>query len=204
MRKLIFTAADGQAFDQGVRRVTQDVTVVAGARLALIRVADEVFLDRRVARHEAPLHAGREGRAAAAAQSRALHQVDDRIACRLVSQHLFPDVVAADLAVAVQFPGLVVLQRLEQQQVLFVCPFTHVMACGQTFHGVAATPEMQRRGTRRFGYLLISSRPIFCPVFGVSDTRGTRGRPSSWARRCRRRGTLLRSSGRCAGRACSR
>ena len=79
-----------------MRVVAQDVAIVAGAGLALVRVAHEVLLHRRVARHEAPLHAGRESRAAAAAQARSLHLVDDRFAGRLLAQDLLPDLVAAD------------------------------------------------------------------------------------------------------------
>ena len=65
-------AADRQALDQRVRVVAQDVAVVAGAGLALVGVAHQVLLHRRVARHEAPLDAGRKARAAAAAQARGL------------------------------------------------------------------------------------------------------------------------------------
>ena len=70
-------AADRHALDQRVRVVAQDVAVVAGAGLALVGIADDVFLARRVARHEAPLHAGRKARAAAAAQAGGLHLLDD-------------------------------------------------------------------------------------------------------------------------------
>ena len=59
-------AADRHALDHRVRVEAQDVAVVAGARLALVRVADDVLLAGGAARHEAPLHAGREARAAAA------------------------------------------------------------------------------------------------------------------------------------------
>ena len=43
-----------------VRVVAQDVAVLEGARLAFVGIADEVLLRRGIARHEAPLQAGRE------------------------------------------------------------------------------------------------------------------------------------------------
>src|SRR6185312_17022718 len=98
----------------------QDVAVVAGSRLALIGVADQVLLHRRVARHEAPLRTRREGGAAAAAQPRSLDRVDDRVARRLLPQDLLPYLVAADLAVGVERPRLLEVHRLEQQQVHFL------------------------------------------------------------------------------------
>ena len=75
-------AADRHALDERVRVVAQDVAIVAGAGLALVRVAHQVLLHRRVARHEAPLHAGGEARAAAAAQAGSLHGIDDLLARR--------------------------------------------------------------------------------------------------------------------------
>ena len=72
-RRVGGVGADRQSLDQRMRVVAQDVAIVAGARLALVRVAHEVLLDRRVARHEAPLRAGGKRRAAAAAQAGGLH-----------------------------------------------------------------------------------------------------------------------------------
>jgi hypothetical protein len=60
-----------------VRVVAQDVAVLEGARLALVGVADDVLLRRETARHEAPLQAGREAGAAAAAQRGLLQLGDD-------------------------------------------------------------------------------------------------------------------------------
>ena len=90
-------AADGHALDQRVRVVAQDVAVVAGAGLALVGVADDVLLHRRVARHERPLEARREAGAAAAAQARGLDHLDDLLARRLLGEDLLPGLVAADL-----------------------------------------------------------------------------------------------------------
>ena len=58
------------AFDHCVRVELHDVAVFAGAGLALIGIADQVLLTGELARHETPLQAGRETRAAASAQAR--------------------------------------------------------------------------------------------------------------------------------------
>src|SRR3972149_3800549 len=63
-------AGDDHAFDYAVRVVAQQVPVLAGARLALVRIAHQVFRARKLARHERPLEPGRETRAAAPAQGR--------------------------------------------------------------------------------------------------------------------------------------
>jgi hypothetical protein len=60
-----------------MRVVADDVAVLEGTRLAFVGIADEVFLARELARHEAPLQAGRETGAAAAAQARGLQVGDD-------------------------------------------------------------------------------------------------------------------------------
>src|ERR1700683_799786 len=58
--------------------------VFAGARLAFIRVAQNVFRFGYVLGDEAPLHAGREARAPTPAQIRLFYFVDD-----LLRSHLF-------------------------------------------------------------------------------------------------------------------
>ena len=63
-------AADDHALDQRVRVVAQDVAVLERPGLALVGIADDVLVAGEVARHEAPLEAGREARAAAPAQRR--------------------------------------------------------------------------------------------------------------------------------------
>ena len=175
-------AADGHALDHRVRVVAQDIAIMAGARLGLVRIAHGVFLHRRGARHEAPLHAGGERGAAAAAQTRRLHLVDDLLARRAFAQDFLPRLIAAELAITLQRPRLLVLERLEQHQILFVshqCP----------------PPEPAR---------LMSVRPGFCRWSRTSGSRETRDRPSSSERRCRRPGTPLRASGRYAHRRCFR
>ena len=52
----------------GVRVPLEEVAVLEGARLALVGVDDEVLGRRRALGDEAPLHAGREARAAQAAE----------------------------------------------------------------------------------------------------------------------------------------
>src|SRR5690606_6881868 len=110
------------ALDEGMRVVTQDVAVVAGAGLALVGVAHHVFLAGGVARHEAPLHAGRKARAAAAAQTRGLHFLDDLLGRDLLAQDALPGLVPVDLAVAGKLPRALEPefrpQRLEAHQVL--------------------------------------------------------------------------------------
>ena len=68
---------DGHAFDQQVRVVTQDVPVFARAGLAFVGITNDIFVAGKTARHEAPLQAGGEARAAAPAQGRQLHVGDD-------------------------------------------------------------------------------------------------------------------------------
>src|SRR5580693_8059394 len=53
--------------------------VLAGARLAFIGVAEDVFWLGRFLRHEAPFHSSREARAAAPAQIRFFYFVDHLI-----------------------------------------------------------------------------------------------------------------------------
>jgi hypothetical protein len=63
---------DRHPFDDDVRVEHQQVAVLAGAGLAFVGIADEVLGARELARHEAPLEAGRKACAAAAAQARRL------------------------------------------------------------------------------------------------------------------------------------
>jgi hypothetical protein len=60
-----------------VRVVAQDVAVLEGSRLALIRIAHHVLVAGKRARHETPLETGRETGTTAAAQNRFLDFVDD-------------------------------------------------------------------------------------------------------------------------------
>ena len=65
---------DDDALDQRVRVGHHQRDVLAGARLGLVGVDDEVVRLAVALRDEAPLHAGREARAAAAAQAGVLDQ----------------------------------------------------------------------------------------------------------------------------------
>jgi hypothetical protein len=75
-------ARDQAALDQRMRIVADDVAVLAGARLGLIAIHDEVgWTPVRIGLgHEAPLHAGREAGAAAATQAGLLQLLDDPVA----------------------------------------------------------------------------------------------------------------------------
>src|SRR5262249_40397780 len=73
-------AGEEAAFDQLMRVEAQYVAILAGARLALVRVDDEIARPVAGLRHEGPFETGREAGAAAAAQARGLHVVDDPVA----------------------------------------------------------------------------------------------------------------------------
>ncbi len=70
-----------RAFDQRMRVVAHDLAVLAGARLRLVGVYDQVMRPRRIdfLGHERPFHAGREARASATAQTGLLHLCDQRV-----------------------------------------------------------------------------------------------------------------------------
>ncbi len=61
---------DQRAFDQRMRVVAHDLAILAGSRLQLVRVDDEIMRTLRIdlLGHEGPFQAGGEARAAAAAQ----------------------------------------------------------------------------------------------------------------------------------------
>src|SRR3546814_12445430 len=61
---------DRHALDHRMRVVAQDVAILGGPGLGLVGVAEDVLLHAAVLGHEAPLQAGREACAAAAAQDR--------------------------------------------------------------------------------------------------------------------------------------
>src|SRR5881227_3648509 len=65
-----------------MRIVPHDLAILAGAGLGLVGVDDEIARPAvgRFLRHERPFQAGRESGAAAAAQARGLHLVDDPVA----------------------------------------------------------------------------------------------------------------------------
>ncbi len=74
-------AGDQRAFDQLVRIMADDLAILARTRFGFVGVDDQIARPIRVRRlrHEAPLHAGREPRAAATAQAAGLHRVDQPI-----------------------------------------------------------------------------------------------------------------------------
>ena len=74
------TASDQAAFDELVRVVTHDLSVLAGAWLAFVCVDDQVLWSAvRGLIHEAPLESGWKAGAAAASQARGLDLVDDPV-----------------------------------------------------------------------------------------------------------------------------
>ncbi len=106
-------AREQAALDQKMRIVPHDLAVLAGAGLGLVGIDDEIartavlgFLG-----HERPFHAGREARAAAAAQARRLHLVDDPVAA-LVDDRLGA-VPGAALARALEAPIVEAVEVLE-------------------------------------------------------------------------------------------
>src|SRR5262249_3512129 len=69
------------SFDQEMRIVPQNVAILAGPGLRLVGVDDEIVRPAvRLFRHERPFQPGGETGAAASAQARRLHFVDDAVA----------------------------------------------------------------------------------------------------------------------------
>src|SRR5690606_25341379 len=69
--------ADGNALYEEMRIEFHDLTIFECARLTLVRVTDEIHGPRIILWQEGPLRAGREARAAAPADVRFLHFMDD-------------------------------------------------------------------------------------------------------------------------------
>ena len=86
-------AGDRAPLDQQVRVALHQHVILERARLALVGVAGDVLRLGRVLEDELPLQAGREAGAAAAAQPRRLHLLDDVV--RLQRQRLAQPFVAA-------------------------------------------------------------------------------------------------------------
>src|SRR5215467_10404640 len=68
---------DDDAFDQLVRIAFHDDAILAGSRLAFVRVAAQINRLAGVLRYKTPFHARRETRAAAAAKTRSFGLFDD-------------------------------------------------------------------------------------------------------------------------------
>ena len=109
---------DGHALDQLMRVVAQDVTVLAGARLALVRIADQVLLARVLAGHKAPLEARREAGPAPPTQIGKLQLIDDVVGIRPLPQDFLPLAIAADAAIGRQGPRLIQMQGAEADRIL--------------------------------------------------------------------------------------
>ena len=187
-------AGDRHAFQHRVRIEAQDVAVLAGAGLGFVRIAQDVFLSRCAARHERPFHAGREARAAASAQRTLLQLVHDRGRIGLFSQDFFPRLPAAGLAVTVDRPRRIEMQRGVDDLVLLgfgtVCHIVFALVgAGHTRdrRTIASIAAMGR------SYRVISSHPECHRPSRASASRGSGHRPPSSARRSTPRGTLLPS-----------
>ncbi len=100
--------ADRHAFDQGMRVVANDVAILECARFAFIRIAHQVFLSRKLARHEAPLQAGRKTGAAASTQRRCLQFCYHLLRRDLVVEYALQGLIAAALDVVRQTPVLAI------------------------------------------------------------------------------------------------
>ena len=92
------------ALDERVRVGEHERDVLAGTRLGLVGVDDEVVRLAVVLRDEAPLHAGREAGAATAAQAGVLDQGDDVVGVHAEGHG--DHVVAAVTAVALERVGV--------------------------------------------------------------------------------------------------
>src|SRR5581483_11255611 len=135
---------DQDALEEHVRAVLHDVAVLRRARLGLVGVDDHVLGLGRVALDEAPLHARREARAAAAAKARGLDLVDDRRGLHL-EQSLAQRLVAAGLLLVdverVQVRGAeparqqVVLALARRAAELSHRPACALPACGEGWEG---------------------------------------------------------------------
>ena len=94
---------DQAALDQEMRVVPHDLAILAGAGFGLVGVDHEIMRPAvRLLGHERPFEPGREAGAAAAAQPRGLHLVDDPVAALL--QHRLGAVPGAARARAFEAP----------------------------------------------------------------------------------------------------
>ena len=93
-------SCDDDAFDDGVRIVLEDQAVFAGAGLAFVAVAENIFRFGRLLGHERPLHARGESRAAASAEGGVLDLVDDGV--RLHGERLLHGFIAVKFEIALE------------------------------------------------------------------------------------------------------
>ncbi len=96
-------AGDQATFDQQMRIVPHDLAVLAGAGLGLVGIDHEIMRAAvGLLGHERPFQPGREAGAAAPAQARVLHLVDDPVAALL--QHRLGAVPGTACARAFEAP----------------------------------------------------------------------------------------------------
>ncbi|AKU67404.1 hypothetical protein ADJ79_09595 [Ottowia sp. oral taxon 894] len=62
-------SSDSHPFNNNMRVMHQNFTILAGSRLAFVRVANQKLVARKLPWHEAPFEASRETRAATATQA---------------------------------------------------------------------------------------------------------------------------------------
>src|SRR5207248_10916319 len=110
---------DQAALDEQVRIVPPDLAVLAGTGFGFIGIDDEVARPPVLAlfRHERPLQAGRETRAAASALAGRLHLVDERIASALKDR--LGIVPGAAPARALEAPVVEAVEILEDAVLVF-------------------------------------------------------------------------------------
>ena len=89
---------DHDTFNDRVRIMFENQAVFAGARLALVAVAEHIFRLGRLLRDKGPLHSRTESGAAPSAQAGVLHLIDDRV--RAHAHSLLHGFVAVELEIA--------------------------------------------------------------------------------------------------------
>src|SRR5690606_37179173 len=112
--------ADQRALDDLVRRPADQLAVLEGTRLGLVGVDEQVVRLAIVLGHEAPLDAGREAGAAAAAQPALLDHLDDLVAAH--GEGLLERGVTAALLPAGEGAGLRIAERIAHNARLPLVP----------------------------------------------------------------------------------
>ena len=112
---------DGHAFDQCMRVVAENLPVVTGAGLALVRVADNVLLAGQRSGHETPLQARGKAGPAAAPQTRRLDGGYHLLGRKFAGKDPAPCLISAMMFVGFELPGLIGVKSAEAHQVLLHC-----------------------------------------------------------------------------------
>src|SRR5690554_1987411 len=157
-------AGDRHALDHRVRVVAQDVAILRGARLRFVGVAQDVLLHVALG-HEAPLQAGREARAATAAQARLLDHLDDVGRRDLLGQDPAQRLVATGLEVVIVRPRLVEVQRRVDGLVLLRRGADGAVAFGDV--------GVDRKSTRLNSSHVRISYAVFCLKKKTTSTTST-------------------------------